>query len=191
VFLGLMIATVLLGTSSQLVANDDDPYGFTVGQLHSAMLRGGLTGQRLNSVHTFGAGDGGFVPAYVGILSSSRSGWHISVFRRVAGGFRREWYSQKLPSEFAVSSPENFSIEDVGDESVVVFSGCAPHMCGRAIGLNGVLLYSTERKEVFFARYEPQAGNPSGSVQFSKNVSEARNQRYREALQKALDAITK
>ena len=139
----LLCCVCLLLICGTTTVAQDDVYGFTNQQLQSAFRRNGLAIQRLYSVQTFGAGDTEN-PAYLAVLSSSRSGWHVSVFHRIEGGFKLEWVSPKLPMEFSVSSPGQFSIFDVGEESTVTFSGCAQHRCGG--DYHGFLLYSTVRK---------------------------------------------
>ena len=163
----------------------DDVSGFTNAQLESAFRLSGLASQRLYSIQTFGSGDSAN-PAYVTVLSSSRSGWHVSVFHRIQGGFKLEWNSGDLPVEFSVASPSNLSLFDVGDESTVMFSGCAPHRCGG--DYEGFLLYSTEAKEAFFALLTAQE-NQSRQVMFSKNASDPKNKVYRQALQGAVDEV--
>lgn len=189
---GICLLLVVLAGSASL-AISEDTYGFSVKELRSALDRAGLGTQRLCKIQTFGSGGTAVlpVPAYVAVLSTSRSGWQVSVFRRVAGGFLLEWSSRKLPSEFSVSSPDELSIQDVGDEPVVVFSGCAPHDCGGTRGVAGFLLYSTLRKQAFYVRYIGHSMyDTSGSVvTFSKNVLEQENQPYKEALRKQIDSL--
>ncbi len=160
-------------------------YGFTNEQLQSALSHSGLAAQQLYSIQTFGDSDTAH-PAYMTVLSSSRSGWHVWVFSRVRGGFELEWSSGKLPIEFSVSSPGEFSIFDIGDESTVMFSGCAPHLCGG--GYHGFLLFSTARKDIFFAQLDNRGNKPRRSS-FSKNALEPRNQAYKDALQKVADEV--
>ncbi len=166
-------------------AQQDDGYGFTNSQLESALKKSGLATQRLYSIMTFGDADHGD-PSYLTALSSSRSGWHVSVFHRSQKGFELEWSSGNLPIEFAVSSPEEFSLFDVGEESTVMFSGCAPHRCGG--DYHGFLLYSPVRKEAFFAQFGQQDDQPK-HVTFSKNALDPKNREYKDALQKAADNI--
>ncbi len=164
---------------------NDIPYGFTNQQLEAALSHSGLVSQRLYSIQTFGDSDTAH-PAYMAGLSSSKSGWHVWVFHRVRGGFELEWSSGKLPIEFSVSSPGEFSIFDIGDESTVMFSGCAQHLCGG--GYHGFLLYSTARKDIFFALLDNR-GNQPRRISFSKNALEQRNRAYKDALQKAVDEV--
>ncbi|MBZ5707276.1 MAG: hypothetical protein LAN63_18160 [Acidobacteriia bacterium] len=168
-------------------AQDDDVYGFTTKQLQSALVSSGLAPQRLYSVQTFGSGDTER-PAYMAVLSSSRSGWHVTVFHRVQEGFKVEWSSHQLPVEFSVSSPDNFSVEDIGDESTVRFSGCAPHRC--AGDYEGFLLYSTLRKQAFFALLTQQENQPR-RVTFSPNALQPMNQNYKDALQRTVDEVVR
>jgi hypothetical protein len=165
--------------------SQDDVSGFTNAQLESAFRLSGLASQRLYSIQTFGSGDNGN-PGYVAVLSSSRSGWHVWVFHRIQGGFKLEWSSGELPIEFSVSSPRNISLVDVGGESTVMFSGCAPHRCGG--DYHGFLLYSTERNAAFFALLSQHEKEPR-QITFSKNTLEAKNNAYRRALQSAVDEI--
>jgi hypothetical protein len=163
----------------------DDVYGFTNGQLQSALRQSGVASQRLYSIQTFGAEDNGD-PAYLTVLSSSRSGWHVSILHRIRGGFNVEWSSGRLPAEFEMSSPGNFSIYDIGEESTVMFSGCAQHRCGG--DYHGFLLYSTVRKEAFFALLSQQEDQPR-KVTFSNNALEPKNKSYMDALQKAANEV--
>jgi hypothetical protein len=179
----LVYALFVLTCATAALAQDD-VYGFTNAQLDSALRRSGLASQRLYSIQTFGSGNSD--PAYVTVLSGSRSGWHVSVFHRAQGGFKLEWTSGELPLEFSSSSPGNFSLFDVGEESTVMFSGCAPHRC--AGDYEGFLLYSTARKEAFFALLTQQENQPR-QVTFSKNASEPENKAYKQALQSAADEV--
>jgi hypothetical protein len=173
--------------SADTSAQDDDVYGFTTKQFQSALVNSGLAPQRFYSIQTFGSGDTG-PPAYITVLSSSRSGWHVTVFHRVQGGFKVEWSSHRLPVEFSVSSPHNFSVEDIGDESTVRFSGCARHRC--AGDYEGFLLYSTLRKQAFFALLTQQDNQPR-RVTFSPNALQPMNQGYKDALQRAVDEVVR
>jgi hypothetical protein len=177
----------LLLMCGTITAAQDNVYGFTNRQLQSAFRTSGLATQRLYCLQTFGAGDTED-PAYLAVLSGSRSVWHVSVFHRVQGGFKLEWISRKLPLELSVSSPGQFSIVDVGEESTVIFSGCAPHRCGG--DYHGFLLYSTVRKEAFFALLAQQE-DKSRRLTFSDNALEPANKDYKEALQRAADEMTR
>jgi hypothetical protein len=181
----LVFCALLLLVCGTTALAQDDIYGFTSRQLESALRLSGLASQRLHSIQTFGSGDTGN-PAYVTVLSSSRSGWHVAVFHRVQGGFKVEWSSGELLLEFTVSSPGNFSLFDVGEESAVMFSSCAPHRC--AGDYEGFLVYSTARKEAFFARLAQPEDKPS-RVTFSKNALEPKNSPYKQALQNAADEV--
>ena len=181
----LLLSTLLLVCVVSLSAQDDDVYGFTATQVNAVLTKNGLTSQRLHSLQTFGS-DGPANPAYLAVLSSSHSGWHISVFHRMKGGFKLEWASHNLPVEFSVSAPGNFSVSDIGDESTVIFSGCAPHRCGG--DYHGFVLYSPVRKEAFFALLSQEEDQPR-KVTFSNNALEPRNSIYKEALQKQVDEV--
>ena len=182
----LLLASLLLTCLAfSGTAQPEPPYGFTSGELHSALTQSGLAAQTLCSIQTFGSGNESD-PAYLAVLSSSRSGWHVSVFHRAQSQFKLEWASHNLPIEFSVSSPNNFSLFDIGEESTVMFSGCAPHRC--AGDYEGFVLYSTARKEAFFALLVQQEDQPR-QVTFSKNALEPRNKVYRKALQNAADEI--
>ncbi len=166
-------------------AQPDDLQGFSSTQLQSALAKAGIAAQRLYSVRTFGEGELAR-PAYMAVLSVARSGWRIAVFQRVQGGFKLEWHSHNLPIEFSVSSARNFSIENIGDEATVMFSGCAPHDCGG--DFQGFFLYSTARKEAFFALLTHEKGQPR-RVTFSENALETVNQSYKDALQRNADEV--
>jgi hypothetical protein len=181
----LLCFAILFTTTVRTSVAQDDFYGFTAKQFESALTNSGLERQRLYSVQTFGSGDAEH-PAYFAVLSSARSGWHVTVFHRVQGGFRAEWSSDQLPIEFSVSSPENFSVEDIGEEFTVRFSGCAPHMC--AGDYQGFLLYSPVRKQAFFARLRQEEKQPS-RITFSPNALEPQNRSYKDALQQAVDSV--
>jgi hypothetical protein len=177
----ILFAMCGINTSAQ----DDDVYGFTTKQFQPALANSGLARQRLYSVQTFGSGDTES-PAYVAVLSSSLSGWHVTVLNRVQGGFKVGWSSHQLPVEFSVSSPDNFSVEDIGEESTITFSGCAPHRCGG--DYEGFLLYSALRKQAFFALLTQQENQPR-RVTFSPNALQPMNQSYKDALQRAVDEV--
>jgi hypothetical protein len=181
----LLTSLVVICLLAVAPAQPDTPYAFTTGQLQSALRQAGLTTQQLHSVQTFGSGNEAD-PAYLTVLSSSRSGWHVSVFHHAQGRFKLEWASGKLPIEFSVSSANNFSLSDIGEETTVTFSGCAPHRCGG--DYHGFLLYSTVRKEVFFALLA-QPEDQHRQVTFSQNALEPRNNAYKQALQSAADEI--
>jgi len=181
----LFLSVVLLLCVVSLSAQNDDGDGFTATQVNAALSKSGIASQRLHGLQTFGSDDTGN-PAYLAILSSSRSGWHVSVLHRIKGGFKLEWASQNLPIEFDVSGPDNFGVTDVGDESTVIFSGCAPHRC--AGDYQGFLLYSPVRKEAFFALLSQQEDQPR-KVTFSSNALEPRNSVYKEALQQQVDEV--
>ena len=177
-------------------AESQDTYGFTLQELHSALDRAGLGAERICNIQTFGSGQGSEIlpiPAHIAVLSTSHEGWKVSVFRRVKGGFQLEWSSHKLPDEFAVSSPDHLSIEDVGDESVVTFSGCAAHMCNGVGGVAGFLVYSTSRKQAFFVRYSgANEYDTSGSeVKFSRDALQPANAQYKAVLQRGIDSLTR
>ncbi|HKD79128.1 MAG TPA: hypothetical protein VKH81_05505 [Candidatus Angelobacter sp.] len=168
---------------------EDDLSGFTMRQLNAAINSGGMAKQKLYSILTFDSQerDG----ANIAVLSASGSGWHVAVLHRVAGGFTVEWRSGNLSDDFGVSSSSQLEIEDVGDEQVVKFSGCAAHLCGGLDGVFGILLYSPQSKQAFFAHYVHDTSKPIGSfgsLEFSKNANAPGNERYKAALQKAMKA---
>lgn len=169
---------------------EDDLSGFTLKQLDTAIRASGVATQTIYSILTFDSeersGDN------LAVLSGSRSGWHITVLHRVVGGLKVEWRSGKLTDDFDVSSSKDIEIDGVGDEQVVRFSGCAAHQCGGADGLLGVLIYSPLTKQAFFAHYRYDENKPVGSlgtVMFSKNASQPGYERYKAALQNAMNEL--
>lgn len=167
----------------------DDLSGYTVQQLDTAITKGGLADQKIYSILTF---DSDQLPgANIAILSSSHTGWHVTILHRINGGLKVEWRSGKLPDDIAVSSYNSLKIEHMDDgEQVVEFSGCAAHECGGVDGVFGVLLYSSRSKQVFYAHYRWDEGAPLGSfgsLDFSKNATAAENEKYKMALQKAMN----
>lgn len=108
-------------------------------------------------------------------------------------GFKLEWTSHKLPDEFDVSSPGLLEVSYLGEERepIVMFSGCARHLCGGTSGVGGVVLYSTLRKQAFYAQYNGinRQSHSDFTVEFSKNVLEGENRAYKEKLQQAIDAL--
>lgn len=183
------VAFIILSFTNAYTA-EDDLSGFTIRQLSAAITKSGLGTQKLYSILTFDSEerDG----ANLAVLSGSRSGWHVIVLHRVSGGLRAQWLSGNLTNDFAVSSSSSLEIDDVGDEQVVEFSGCAAHQCGLLDGVLGLLLYSPKSKQVYFAHYRYDEKKPLGSfgsIEFSKNADAPGNERYKSALQKAMSKI--
>lgn len=183
----LIVFAVLVAICGSAAYAQDDLNGFTMNQLQRTLGSSSLIHQKLWAIQTFGSGDIER-PAYLTVLSSSRSGWHISVFHRVKGGFRPEWLSRSLSAEFDRSSPDNFSVEKIDDDFTVRFSGCAAHRCGGDV--HGFLLYSTVKKQAFFALLERQE-DMSNKVTFSANVLDPNNRKYKEVLQASIDDLVR
>ena len=159
--------------------------------MEGAITQGGLATQTIYSILTFDSDER--YGADLAILSGTHTGWCVTVLHRVKGGLRVEWQSDKLPYDTDVSSSNNFVIEHMDDgEQVVEFSGCAAHECGGLDGVLGVLLYSPRSRQVFFAHYRFDEGKPLGSfgsLDFSANAGAAGNEKYKKALQKAMNKI--
>jgi hypothetical protein len=168
---------------------EDDLSGFTLQQFDAAITKGGLATQKIYSILIFDSDERR--GANIAILSGSHTGWHVTVLHRIKGGLKVEWHSGKLPDDIAVSSSNNFEIAYMDDgEQVVEFSGCAAHDCGSLSGAFGVLLYSPRSKQVFFAHHRSEEGKPSGSfgsLDFSEKAGAAGNEKYKTALQKAMN----
>lgn len=174
--------------SPRIAFSEDDLSGFTLQQLDEAASKGGLATQKIHSILTFDSDERW--GANIAILSASRSGWHVTVLHRIKGGLQPEWRSGELPDDMAVSSSKSLKIEYMDDgEQVVEFSGCAAHDCGGLDGIFGLLLYSPHSKQVFFAHYRYDDGKPGnfGSLKFSENATASGNEKYKEALQKAMN----
>jgi hypothetical protein len=189
-FLSLLCGAVVAGQSGVTPSAKDDLSGFTLKQLDVAVNESGVAKQKLYSILTFDSDER--LGANIAVLSSSHSGWYVVVLHRVSGGLKVEWRSGKLSDDFAVSSSSNLMIEDAGSEQVVKFSGCSPHQCGGVNGVEGVLIYSTRLKEVFFAHYRYDERKPIGSfgsLEFSENATKPGNERYKAALQKAMNTL--
>jgi hypothetical protein len=186
----LGLAIVILPLRAAFSA-EDDLSGFTLQQLDTAITKSGLASQKIYSILTFDSDN--HRGADIAILSGSGSGWRVAVLHRVNGGLEVQWRSAKLPYDMAVSSSNNLEIEDIDDgEQVVEFSGCAAHLCGGSDGVFGILLYAPRSKQVFFAHYHYDESKPLGtfgSLNFSKNMSMAGNEKYKSALQKAVNKI--
>lgn len=169
---------------------EDDLFSFTTQQLNTAISKSGLSTQRIYSVQSLTNDNG---QAEIAILSASHLGWRVTIFRRVPGGFDVEWQSGKLPDDIAVSASNNFKIDSMDDgEQVVQFSGCAAHECGGIDGVFGVLIYSPRSNHVFFAHYqfdEKQPIGSFGSLAFSENAKARGNEKYKAALQNAMNKI--
>jgi hypothetical protein len=167
----------------------DDLSGFTLRQLDAAIAKSGLATDKIYSILTFDSEER--YGANVAILSASHSGCHLTVLHRVNGGLVAEWRSGKLPDTMSGCNSNLLKIEHMDDgEQVVEFSGCAPHQCGGVNGVFGALLYSPQSKQVFFAHYRFNENKPLdsfGSLDFSENASVYGNERYRAALQKAMN----
>lgn len=172
--------------------NEDDLSGFTVSQLDTAVHAAGLKDQKLYSIRTFDSKER--AGAYVAILSGSHSGWRVTILKRVVGGLKVQWHSGRLSSDFDVSDTRNLRIESVEDEQIAFFSGCAAHMCGGITGDLGMMLYSPETKQVFFAHYRYPRDKPigtMGTIEYSENAAQPRNERYRKALQDFMETELK
>jgi hypothetical protein len=170
------------------IASGDGFPGFTTKQFNTAFENSGIATHRIESILTFrDLGDSG---PHIAILSGSRSGWHVTVLHNITGGLKVEWKSGALHDDFAVSSSDALEIDDLGDEQVVEFSGCGAHMCGGVDGgVFGMVLYAPRVKQAFFAHYSYDDHKPRGSfgsLDFSSNASEAGNERYKAALDKAM-----
>lgn len=188
--LSVFCAVIVAAPFTLAVSAEDDLSGFTLKQLNAAISSSGVAGQKLYSILTFDSEER--AGANIAVLSGSRSGWQVTVLHRVTSGLKVEWRSGKLPDDFDVSGSNNLEIEDIGDEQVVEFCGCARHLCGYLDGMSGLLLYSPHSKQVFFAHYQYDERKPIGSfgsLKFSKNTSEPGNERYKAALQKAMNKI--
>jgi hypothetical protein len=187
-FSSLLCAAMVVTPLRIAFSAEDDLSGFTLQQLDAAIANSGLATDKIYSILTFDSDERR--EANIAILSSSHSGWHVTVLHRVKGGLKAEWRSGKLPYDFAVSSSNNLKIQHMDDgEEVVEFSGCAAHLCGRLDGVVGMLLYSSRSKQVFFAHYQYDEGKPMGSfgsLDFSANTSTLDKERYKIALQKAM-----
>ena len=187
VFWSVFCVVAIAAPLTVAVAAEDDLSGFTLKQLNVAINSSGVAEKKLYSILTFDSEER--AGANIAVLSGARSGWQVTVLHRVTGGLKVEWSSGKLSDDFAVSSSSQLQIEDVGDEQVVEFFGCARHQCGYLESVSGLLLYSPLSKQVFFAHYSYEEGKPLdsfGSLKFSKNASEPGNERYKAALQKAM-----
>jgi hypothetical protein len=112
------------------------------------------------------------------------------VLYNIAGGLAIEWKSGGLHDDFAVSSSDALEIDDLGDEQVVEFSGCAAHSCGGVDGGEfGMVLYAPRVRQAFFAHYSYDEHKPPGtfgSLDFSDNSMVAGNERYKAALDRAM-----
>lgn len=188
VFSSVFCAAIVLAPLRIASASDDGLPGFTLRQLKAASENAGIATQRIYSIFTFQ--DLGDAKAHVAILSGSRSGWHVTVLHNVAGGLEVEWKSGGLPDDFSVSSSDALEIDDLGDEQVIEFSGCARHLCGGVDGgVFGMVLYAPRVRQAFFAHYNYDEHKPAGSfgaLDFSNNAMAAGNERYKAALGKAM-----
>lgn len=169
---------------------EDDLLRFTAQQLNTAMVKSGLSTQRISSIQSV-VNDRGQTD--LAILSSSRSGWRVTVLQRVPGGFHLQWQSGKLPDDITVSTSDSLKIETLDDgERVVQFSGCAAHECAGKEGAFGVLLYSPRANQVFLAHYRfdgKRAAASVGPLGFSENANERGHEKYKAALQKTMERI--
>jgi hypothetical protein len=188
-FSALLGLAIVIALPRVACAAEDDLSGFTLQQLDAAISKGGLATQKIYSILTFDSDERR--GTNIAILSGSHTGWHVTVLHRIQGGLTVEWRSGKLPNDIAVSSSNNFEVEDMDDgEQVVGFSGCARHLCGGLDGIFGVLLYSPRSKQAFFAHYRWDEGKPLGSfgsLDFSENASAAGNEKYKMKLRQAMN----
>jgi hypothetical protein len=186
----LLCVLAIVASVAFAFSAEDDLSGFTLKQLDAAITKSGGTSERLYSILTFDSEERS--GANVAVLSSSRSGWHVAVLHRITGGLDVQWHSGRLPDDFSMSSSRNLIIDKVGDEQVVEFSGCALHDCGSVNGVFGLLLYSPRSNQVFFAHYRFDDRKPIsafGSLEFSENSLEPGNERYKDAVQKAVHRV--
>jgi hypothetical protein len=186
----LLCIVILIAPVASAFASQDDLSGFTLKQLDAAIREIGMATGKLYSVLTFDSEERDGVN--IAVLGGSNSGRQVAVLHRVNGGFDVQWRSGKLTDDFAVSSSSRLEIADVGDEQVVEFSGCAAHQCGLVDGVFGFLLYSPNTHQVFFAHYRFDERKPLGSfgsLDFSNNTLEPRNERYKTALQNAAKRV--
>lgn len=157
-----MCGVVVIAATSTARASDSES-GFTVKQFNTALVKAGI----------------------------ACSGWRVTVLLNLAGNLRVEWKSGGLPYDFSVSSPGELEIDDLGEEQVVEFSGCAPHDCGGVDGVSGMLLYASRVKQGFFAHYRSDSSKgfgSFGSLDFSDNAEEPAHSRYKVALEKAMQS---
>jgi hypothetical protein len=71
-------------------------------------------------------------------------------------------------------------VESVGSDVVVLYSGCAPHMCPYE---GGAMVYSVERHELFNATY---VADRKPKLQYSPNVLNDGNKEYKKRLDELL-----
>lgn len=156
----------------------------------SALKHSGVGAEVLSSIKPLDAEESK-ESSGVAVLSESHNGRQVSVLHRVGASFQLDWTSHNLPKEFDVSSPNNFVVFSMGRDQMVMFSGCARHLCGGKSGVGGVLLYSTSRDQGFVARYNgiDSRDNAGVRVTFSKNTLKPENQEYKKALQKEIDLL--
>jgi hypothetical protein len=188
VFSSVFCAAMVFSPLRIASASDGSLPGFRLKQLDTAIVNSGIGTQRIDSILTFrDLGDAG---AHIAILSSSRSGWHVTILFNLAGGLQVEWKSGGLHDDFSVSSSDALEIDDLGDEQVVEFSGCAPHLCGGVDGgVFGMVLYAPHVRQAFYAHYHYGEDKPRGSfgsLDFSSNATAVGNERYKAALDRAV-----
>lgn len=159
------ILALLTGAS----AAEDDLSGFTLNQLNTTIRNSGAAKQRIFSILTFDSED--CYESSIAILRGSGTGWRITVLHRVNGGLNVEWRSANLSDDFSNSPSNNFKIENVDDEQIVEFSGCAQHQRGGREGVLGALLYSPRSKQAFFGTIDSMNASPtavSGLLTFQR-----------------------
>jgi hypothetical protein len=177
---------LIIGTGTRAQDNS----GYDDKSIFSALRQRGVAVKALSSVKPLVAEQAKEARG-VAVLSESRRKRQVSILHRVGTRFKLDWTSHDLPDEFGVSSPNEFVVFPMGLDEMVMFSGCARHLCGGKSGVGGILLYSTFRNQGFFARYSGTGSHDNAGVRvtFSKNALKSENQEYKEALQKEIDLL--
>jgi hypothetical protein len=100
--------------------------------------------------------------------------WQIDVFSPVAtGGYEIEWKSNQLSDAFSVSYPDALKRFNLDGEQVVLFEGCAPHVCPNVYS---ILLYVPSKRAAFVANAV------WGKISFSPSLDTDDNADYKRIL---------
>lgn len=180
----ISISMLLLGHygygKNQIKSNHGDvAYGLTASQFtrFSELMSGAE--DRIVNVRFLDGTEGGY-PGSIAVLMQNKFGkWKITVFdRKSDGSFRAVWIESHLDDSFSVSSPQNFNVASLDGHDLLMFSGCAAHVCQ---DIFSTLIYDPSKHEVYSAKYE------FGKIKYSENLTTSINSKYKYLLKKEIN----
>jgi len=137
----------------------------------------------IQAIRLFRTGDSGEMSVVIATYvtpSDKASGWRLFVFSPSASGngFHMVWKSGKLDYTFTVSWQGALKLFGLTEGDGVVFSGCAPHLCGGT--LFSVLLYVPAKRTAFSATFD------CGKITYSSGLKSPENRSYKEDLEQLI-----